>query len=112
MGTLASRIVGHMYLSPKLPDKVKIARLTFWGNRQDTVYGINQLEPFCDMSVNPKDVYFPVALYGTDDKIFFSLRYGRYRSIEDLVQIFGSIPKDWPLKKGANTLSDATKPKS
>ena len=90
MGEFFRRLVGLLYLH-RDGSRLKVAHLTFWGGRTDTVLPVADLVPFSELKDSPDDVYFTLRRYSSPETFYVSLRYGGVTSRQKLETVFGPI---------------------
>lgn len=76
-GNVFRKMIGFVYLNQ---DKtlVKLSHLTFWGQRKDIVYKLNNIMPLSDsnQSYVTKAMFAKIKFYDNEDEYFINLRYG------------------------------------
>ena len=90
MGEFFRRFVGLLYLDGA-GRRLKVAHLTFWGGRRDTVLPVQDVVPFSELTDSPRDVYFKLRRYSCKETFYVSLRYGGVTSRQKLEAVFGPI---------------------
>lgn len=90
MGEFFRRFVGILYLS-KDQQTLKVAHLTFWGNRRDKIMPVSDVLPFSELTDRPSDVYFKLRRYSCQDTFNVCLRYGGVINREKVEAVFGAI---------------------
>jgi len=92
MGNFFSRLIGVIYVTDADPDIVRIAHMTFWGNRKDEIYTKNELVPFSDLPDSTRDIYIHIKTYSDpESKLYLSLKYGEIHDKLELENIFGQL---------------------
>ncbi|CAG7721493.1 unnamed protein product [Allacma fusca] len=71
LGNIFNRLVAIIYTSPSRPKEIKIARLTFWGNRMDTLHPIDDFIPLGDLNYKPTAVYFRLKLHSDYNEFMY-----------------------------------------
>lgn len=96
MGNIFGKLVGLLYTSPSRPEKVKIARLTFWGGRQDQICDADDFVPIAETNENPHDIYFSLKRCSKQDSgLYLSLALGLISDISEMERIFGRLPDEF-----------------
>jgi len=91
MGEFFRKLVGFMYIDPS-GEQVKIAHLTFWGNRKDVVLPISSIIPLSDTDENPSDVFFKLKFYEKKQPPFYlSLKFGRVVDEDMFHKVLGQL---------------------
>lgn len=89
IGESARRTVGIVYLNEN-KDKVKIARLSFWGRRTDQIFPIDQINLLSDSDEDPQDVFWKIKFDDPKQRsLFISTKYGGVEDPEAFKFIFG-----------------------
>jgi len=95
MGTFSSRIIGALYVHKENPNRLNMARLTFFGSRQDTELHTDSFIHLADLNENPADIY--VKLQTVDNletelgPLYLSIRYGEIQDKKAFERVFGSL---------------------
>lgn len=77
MGEFFRRLVGLLYVNPA-KNQVKIAHLTFWGNRKEVIVNINDIVPISDSKDRYSDVFVKINFYEKSLSPFYmSIYYGQ-----------------------------------
>ena len=91
MGEFFRKLVGFMYTDPT-GEQIKIAHLTFWGNRKDVVLPISSIIPLCDTAENSSDVFFKLKFYDKKQSPFYlSLKFGRVVDEDMFHKVLGQM---------------------
>jgi hypothetical protein len=101
VGNIFNRVVAVVYTSPSKPEEVRIARLTFWGNRLDELYDAKDFVPLGDLDSKPMDLYFRLKQYSDYDSfMYLASRAGTIYNVEEFERIFGAVPEGAKFKIG------------
>lgn len=89
MGEFFRRLIGLIYVNPET-NKVKIAHLTFWGNRREVIHNINDIVPISDTRDRYSDVFVKLNFYDEATRPFYlSIRYGHIFDKELFKRVIG-----------------------
>jgi hypothetical protein len=107
MGTMSSRVIGIIYVHKDDPEKLRLARLGFFGSRIDEVMEAKSFSPITDLTDNPGDAYVDLQLLNppkremtvldeafpflSQHKYYLSLKYGRIIEPKTFMDTFGDI---------------------
>jgi len=104
MGNFFSRLIGFVYISKDDPEAVRIAHMTFWGNRKDEYYKKTDFVPFSDLPDNVSDIYIHVKVYDQPKStMYISLKYGYVLDKEQFEEVFGGISELVVTQKSTNS---------
>lgn len=84
------RLIGAVFVDENFKN-VKIAHLTFWGNRKDITLPINEIIPLTDGTGNVNDAFVKLHRYNSEEFLYLSLRYGKVRDKDAFQKIFGNF---------------------
>lgn len=88
-GFLCERVVGMMYVN-KDCTKLRVARLNFWGRRQDHVYAVSDVAHFADVGQKWGAWYVQLHRYSSPrDPLVVSLKHGGIVDKELFSKVFG-----------------------
>ena len=88
MSTLFRRFVGILSLN-ETSSFIRISHLTFWGNREDIVYPVEQVVPLSELPDNPRDAFVRLKLYDTDEVYYYIIRHGGVLDYKKFELVFG-----------------------
>ena len=89
MGEFFRRLIGLIYVNPET-NKVKIAHLTFWGNRREVIHNITDIVPISDTRDRYSDIFVKVNFYDKSTRPFYlSIRYGLIYDKELFKRVIG-----------------------
>lgn len=89
IGSLAERVVGILYLNEDRT-KLRVAHLTFFGQRADELLNTQDVANFSDVGEKWDDIFIKVHRYNRPkDPFFLSLRHGGIVERELFQQVFG-----------------------
>lgn len=87
---ITRRLIGLVGID-KSRENVKLARMTFWGNRKDLVIPLEAIVPLTESRTSSSDIYTDVKTYDDKVDLYISLRYGGIQDVELFEKIFGRI---------------------
>ncbi|XP_065301521.1 transmembrane protein 186 [Dermacentor albipictus] len=88
-GYLSERVVGMMYVN-KDCTKLRVARMNFWGRRQDHVYDVSDIAHLSDTGQIRSSWYIQLHRYSApNDPFFVSLKHGGIVDKELFTKVFG-----------------------
>lgn len=88
-GYLSERVVGMMYVN-KDCTKLRVARMNFWGRRQDHVYDVKDIAHLSDTGQIRSSWYIQLHRYSApNDPFFVSLKHGGIVDDELFAKVFG-----------------------
>ena len=70
------RVVGEFAVDPSR-GTVKISTLSFWGNRRNTVFRLEDLTPLSDSGLDPKRIFQRLEISRMTDVFLISLQHGK-----------------------------------
>ncbi|KAI1280860.1 Transmembrane protein [Halotydeus destructor] len=87
-GNIFSRLIGFAYLSED-KSKIRLAHLTFWGQRKDTVVEVDDMLPF-DTLIQRYDDWYCLLSRVSDpkDRYYLSLKFGGILDKENFERAF------------------------
>lgn len=89
VGYLSERVVGIMYVN-KDCSRLRVAHMTFWGNRQDHVFHTSDVANFSDTGQAWGGWFIKLHRYSSpNDPLFVSLRHGGIVDKELFEKVFG-----------------------
>ena len=71
---------------------IRVGRLTFWGNRKNLFYYVDDVIPFSDMSENLNDVLVQFQAYNYPSGLYISLTHGKIQDMNKFERVFGALP--------------------
>ncbi|KAF2354113.1 hypothetical protein FHG87_015134, partial [Trinorchestia longiramus] len=94
MGEIFRKFVGIIYYNPH-KNQVCVAHLTFWGDRHNSYYDVNDVVPFRDMERNVNDVYLKLRFYSKPSLSYWiTLRYGMIIHKDYFYEVFRYMPTE------------------
>ena len=88
-GEVARRFVGFVYYHPERRE-VKVAHLTFWGSRQDTVVPLESVIPVSETTESPRSLVWAVHFYDEHlGRKLICTRLGGIKNRSYFAEIFG-----------------------
>lgn len=84
------RIIGMMYLN-KDRTLLKVAHLTFWGQRKDIYCPVESVMTLSDVGDNKNELLCLFRRHGQDEFFYFTLRFGDVVDQEGFVKVFGVL---------------------
>lgn len=84
------RLIGVIFLAEDKRN-VKIAHLTFWGNRNDIVVSIEDIVPLTDGDCKANDAFVKLQRYSCEEVLYLTLRFGKILDKDNFQKIFGSL---------------------
>jgi len=90
IGNLTRRMVCLVGVNRK-NETVKLARMTFWGNRKDIVLPMNSIVHLHELPGSPGDLYTDVITHDGQTKLHISLKYGGIHDVELFKSVFGTL---------------------
>lgn len=89
MGEFFRKLIGIIYVNPATYE-VKIAHLTFWGNRKDVYYHMNEIIPPVDNGENLSDTYVKLAFVDKSiSPLYLSVKHGHVINKELFDKVIG-----------------------
>lgn len=89
VGYLSERVVGIMYVN-KDCSRLRVAHMTFWGNRQDHVFHTSDVANFSDSGQSWGSWFIKLHRYSSpNDPLFVSLKHGGIVDRELFEKVFG-----------------------
>jgi len=103
---MASHVIGILYVNRKDPTKLRISRLSFFGNRVDENVPADMFLPLTDSPENLRDTYVVLETVKNGsrrrrnplleellpvDKYYLSLKYGTVFDVDSFTNIFGDV---------------------
>lgn len=89
VGYLSERVVGIMYVN-KDCSRLRVAHMTFWGNREDHVYHTSDVASFSDTGQAWGTWFLKLHRYSSpNDPLFVSLKHGGIVDRELFEKVFG-----------------------
>lgn len=89
LGTFTNKLIGNVYIHNET-NKVRIAYLNFWGNRQDVILDINDITPY-DKSRFPilsENLYKKYLTISSDEIFKINIKYGEVLDNERFNKVF------------------------
>ena len=90
MSRYLQNTIGQMSLSTD-NKFLKVAHLTFWGRRKDTVVPVEQIVPLSDLPDRVSDAYVQMCRYDSEEHLLLFLKYGGVRDQSKFKTVFGSL---------------------
>ena len=91
MGEAFRKFVGIVYYHPK-KDAVCISHLTFWGQRQDSYFDIQDIVPLTDSEGDLSDIYLVIRTYSDPkSKYWLTIKYGEILDKDKFYNVFGHV---------------------
>lgn len=87
---ITRRLVGLVGMD-KDRKSVKLAHMTFWGNRKDLVVPLNTIVPFTEGNTSCQDLYMDLKTYDNSVHLYLSLRFGGVKDLDLFELIFGRL---------------------
>lgn len=89
-GNVFKKMIGFVYLNHD-NSLIKLAHLSFWGKRIDTIYKLNNVVPLSDSNnFNiDKAMFAKIKFYDSQDEYYINLRFGEVTKSESFRKIFG-----------------------
>ncbi|KAK2490555.1 hypothetical protein MC885_020679 [Smutsia gigantea] len=84
------RLVGILYVNDS-GTVLRVAHLTFWGQRQDTYCSMADVIPLTETKDRPQEVFVRIQQYSGKQTFYLTLRYGRILDRERFTQVFGRL---------------------
>jgi len=84
------RLIGVIYIDEAKKD-LRIAHLTFWGNRKDITVPINDIIPLIESNCNARDAFVKLHRYSTEEILYLTIRFGKILEKDDFQDVFGSL---------------------
>lgn len=84
------RLIGVMLLSED-EESVEISHLTFWGRKNDIVVSVQDIVPLAESGCNPSDIYIKLKRFSCDDKLYFTIKFGKILDKEKFEKVFGVL---------------------
>ncbi|XP_025904763.1 transmembrane protein 186, partial [Nothoprocta perdicaria] len=84
------RIIGFIYLSES-GRSVKVAHLTFWGQRRDVVFPLQSVMTLDEVGDSRREPLLQFRRYDSADVLYFTLKYGQIVDRERFARIFGEL---------------------
>ncbi|KAK3528089.1 hypothetical protein QTP86_023689 [Hemibagrus guttatus] len=84
------RVVGMMYLD-HTHTTLKVAHLSFWGNRRDVYMPVSDVMTLGDTGDSPAEVILRLKRYSCSDTLYFSTRLGRVLDKNRFEKVFGTL---------------------
>lgn len=89
VGYLSERVVGIMYVN-KDCSRLRVAHMTFWGNREDHVFHTSDVASFSDTGQAWGTWFLKLHRYSSpNDPLFVSLKHGGIVDREMFEKVFG-----------------------
>ena len=90
MSVFLRRIIGIIYLHQDR-NHIKVAHLTFWGNRRDLSIPVSDVIPIAESGDKPSEILLRLKRYSTADKFYFTLKYGQVTDRKRFCEVFGDL---------------------
>ncbi|CAL1283405.1 unnamed protein product [Larinioides sclopetarius] len=84
------RLIGIIFLSDD-EESVQISHLTFWGRKKDIIVPLQDIIPLSDSTCNASDIYVKLKRYSCEDKLYFTLKYGKILDKVKFEKVFGTL---------------------
>ncbi|GBL98767.1 Transmembrane protein 186 [Araneus ventricosus] len=84
------RLIGILFLSED-EESVQISHLTFWGRKKDIIVPLQDIIPLADSACNANDIYIKLKRFSCEDKLYFTLKYGKILDKAKFEKVFGTL---------------------
>ncbi|XP_038619480.1 transmembrane protein 186 [Tachyglossus aculeatus] len=86
------RLVGLMYVN-EAGTVLRVAHLTFWGRRRDTLCPVASVVPLSEGRDRPRDLFVRLQRYDGGQTFYFTLRFGRVLDRRRFGRVFGPLDR-------------------
>ncbi|KAK2726580.1 hypothetical protein QYM36_007432 [Artemia franciscana] len=90
MGELCRKLIGFMYID-KSGENLRVAHLTFFGNRRDIIIPVNDVVLVEELPDELTDIYIRMRTYSNKYNFLFTLRFGEVLDVESFKKVFGKV---------------------
>ena len=91
MGEIFRKFVGFVYYHPT-SETVRISHLTFWGNRSEVQYQLDDIVSLTDIEHNIYELYLNLRAYSDPKAVYWiSLKFGDILHEDHFIKVFGNL---------------------